>query len=431
MRAWILGVSCVPMGITALSAPALAQSTSPVLQGEIPFEYSRGRNISVMERERPESQAQGIPSGGFTLLPRLNVTTGYIDNVYSLPEKTGDAVVDINPEVRINSNWSRNRLNATVGGNFRRFFDETLKNENGWYGRLGGRYEIGLESAIEVTARAEKLYESRFSPSTTIDVQSSVPYRTNQLRVVAENRRGRLRLAAAGSFENYDFQPVIDSAGVSLPQDNRDREIWTGSALAEYGLSPDTSVFAQITYEDTNYGTELSPGIDNRDSKTVRGVVGTSLDLSALVRGRIGIGYVVRDYQSPLYRNIKGLAAEAELEYFLSPITTLGFSLRRRIDDASIPDSSGYISTAGGVRIDHELLRNLILMGRVNYEVGDYRGIDSHVNVFRISGGARYLMTRRVSLRLDGGYGERSNSGVPTGPEFNETRGSLTLALQL
>jgi len=428
MRMPLLAVTIAMLG--SISTPAGAQSSSPMLQGEIPFEYSRGRNVSVRERPRPEYEALGIPLGGFTLSPSLDVATAYTDNVYAIQTKTSDGRVDFNPELAIRSRWSRNRLSLTGGANIRRYFNETLRNEDGWYVRGGGRYEIGLNGSIEASAQTEKLYESRFSPSTTIDVLSSVPYRFNQLRLLGQTSRGRFRFAASGSYENYDFSAVVIPGGENLSQDNRDRRNWTGAALAEYGVSPDMAVFTQLTYEDIGYDTPLSASVPNRDSRTLRVIGGVSLDFTALLRGRIGLGYMKRRYDADIYRDIGGLSGEAVLEYFPSQLTTVGLTVRRRIDDASVTNSSGYISTSSSLRIDHELLRNLVLNAQVGYELGKYRGIDSETKVFRINGGGRYLINRTISLGFDVGYGERKNDGVPTGPAFNETRGQLTVTFR-
>lgn len=430
MRYWLLG--CLCFILPGITMPAAAQSGSPLLQGDIPFEYSRGRNESVTERPRPEYRAQGILVGGFTLFPGVDIAPGYSNNVYSRPAKTDDAFVDVSPQVEASSNWQRHRLNLAVGGRLRRFADETLMNENGWYARVAGRLEVGTDTKIDVIARSEKLYETRYSPAATTNVQSSVPYRVDAGRVLVQTMRGRFRLAALGNLEDYDFKPVRLAGGGSIVQDNRDRSIVGGAALVEYAISPDTSIFAQVDYEDTDYRLALAPGVANRDSNTARVLAGVSLDVSTLIRGRLGIGYTNRDYRSPIYRDLNGFAVEAKLEYFPSPITTVSLTARRKADDASIGVVSGYISNYGNLRVDHELLRNLLLNGQVAYERGSYEDIGATSKIFRATLGARYLVSRNLTFRLEAAYGERSNKGSALiGPSFSETRGQLTVALRL
>jgi hypothetical protein len=410
---------------------AHAQS-SPFLRGEIPFDYDRGRNTSVLERSRPEYATPGIPAGGFTLRPQVSVNVNATDNVYSVPtDKTGDVFFTISPEVRAASNWSRHRLSVEVGGEFRRFASETLKNENGWYGRLAGRVELGIDTTIDATARTEKLYETRFSTASSNNIQSSVPYRVTEGRVLVQNSRGRFRLAASADYATYDFQPVSVFDGTVISQDNRDRDIVTGAGLAEYAVSPDTALFAQLTYEKVDYGQDLSVGVANRDSNTVRALAGASLDVTALIRGRIGAGYTVRSYDSSLYTDVKGLSLEAQLEYFPSELTTVGLFVRRRADDAATQGLSGYLGTTSTLRIDHELLRNLILTLRGDYEQGNYRGSDGSITVYRANASARYLFSPNVTFGFNLDYGKRENEGTRLGPSFSEVRGGLSAQLRL
>jgi hypothetical protein len=428
MRNTIFGLACcTAAAAVGFAAPAFGQAASPTLRGDIPFEFSRGRNVSVQERPRPEYAPLGIPVGGFTLSPSLTVGPGFTNNVYSLPDKTSDGLVTISPNAELQSNWSRNSLVISGGANIVRYFNQTLKNENGWYARAAGQAELGLNSSLSGVVRIEKLYETRYSPTLNNAVQSAAPYRVNEGRLTLQNSRGRLRLAVSGDAETYRFSNVQVFGGSQITQANRDRDIWSGSGLAEYALSPDVAVFGQVTYQNINYNEDLLPGIPNRSSNTIRGIAGISMDLSALIRGRIGLGYVSRDYDAAIYRNITGLAVEAQIEYFPSQITTVTLNVQRRPDDASILGASGYISTSASLRVDHELLRNLILNAQVAYENGNYKGISSETNVFRVSGGARYLMSRLVSLRGSLAYGQRHNEGVSTGPEFDETRGQIAI----
>jgi hypothetical protein len=276
------------------------------------------------------------------------------------------------------------------------------------------------------------LYETRYSPSTTTAVFGSAPYRLNTGRVVAQTKVGRIRIAGSGAYTNYNFLPAKVAGGGLVNQDNRDRNVVTLDGLLEYAISPDTSVFAQIDYDHSDYRTLLSPGVANRDSDTIRVLAGVSLDITSLIRGRIGIGYIDRKYQSPIYKDLKGFSADINLEYFPSALTTLGLSVKRRVDDAGIGVSGGYVSTAGALKVDHELLRNVLVNARVSYEIGDYKDVNSKAKIFRTGIGANYMMSRLLSLKADVSYGERKNSGSALlGPSFNETRGQLTLALRL
>jgi len=49
------------------------------------------------------------------------------------------------------------------------------------------------------------------------------------------------------------------------------------------------------------------------------------------------------------------------MEFFPSPLTTVTISAQRLVQDAALGNVSAYRDTRGGLRVDHALLRNLLL----------------------------------------------------------------------
>ena len=98
----------------ALLAPAAAsaqQSGEPLLDTTLPPTYDRGRNVSVMDRERPELDPIGIHLGGFTALPSVQFGLGETDNaLLTQTERKHDGFVTVKPRVLVRSNWSVHEL---------------------------------------------------------------------------------------------------------------------------------------------------------------------------------------------------------------------------------------------------------------------------------------------------------------------------------
>jgi hypothetical protein len=149
------------------------------------------------------------------------------------------------------------------------------------------------------------------------------------------------------------------------------------------------------------------------------------------VRGSVGVGYVKRSYDSPLYNAIDGVSADVRLEYFITELTTISLNGRRYIEDSTFANSGGYFNTGAGIRIDHELLRNLLLNAAVDYENEDFKRIDRDDNIYRIQGGARYLMNRSIGLGTTVAYTSRKSSGVDATRDFDEVRALISLLLQI
>jgi hypothetical protein len=190
------------------------------------------------------------------------------------------------------------------------------------------------------------------------------------------------------------------------------------------------SFFGQLSYSDTDYERPLAVGLPNRDGEELRVIGGASFDLTALVRGEIGLGYVRRSYAAPIYPDMGGLAAEARFEYFASQLTTLSAAVRRYVEDSNIVGSGGYYATNLSLGVDHELLRNLLLNASAAYEFDDYRGVIRSGDVFSLGGGARYFVSRSVGIAFDLGYLKRHNDDPVYGLSFDEFHGSVSLILQ-
>ncbi len=187
----------------------------------------------------------------------------------------------------------------------------------------------------------------------------------------------------------------------------------------------------------------MRPGIGKIDYKETGGVFGPSrnssdysvlaganFDVTALVRGEVGVGYTSRKYESPVFGRISGLAMAAKVEYFPTELTTVTLEGHRRITESIISGAAGYFDTGAALVLDHELRRNILVRARGEYYALDYRGIDRNDKVYGLTGGATYLLSHTVGLNGSLSYLKRSSSGVNAGREFDDVIVSIGLVLQ-
>jgi hypothetical protein len=215
-----------------------------------------------------------------------------------------------------------------------------------------------------------------------------------------------------------------------VDQSNRDSTGQNGTARGEYALTPDASVFLQADYDRLSYSHPLLPGVANRDSATYRVIGGVSFDIATKIRGAIGAGYMSRGYDSPLYQGISGFTAEVKVDYFLDSLTTISLTGRRIIEDSPYVNSSGFVNTSVALRVDHELLRNVLLNLQGAFEHDSFTGLDETVDVVRVSAGARYLMSRSLGLGLSISHDARATNGSLNLPTYAETRLMVSAVVQ-
>lgn len=425
-------VGTILVGLTVGSETAQAQLIGqPLIDPALPLTYDRGRNVSVLERKRPEYDALGINLGGFTLFPTLETRVGQTDNVYqSQDDRISDAFVTLAPRASLRSNWRVHALRLDAGSRLVRYFDQNVRNENAWYVGASGTYDATADASLSASVRTAKDYETRFSSVAIPDVRQANPYQSTTVRILGKLAFARSRLLISSNFARLNYQDVSLFSGGRLDQNNRDRDIAQGAVRYEYGVTPDTSVFAEASYTRTQYDRPLTAFIPNRNSAEWSGVAGVSFDLSALLRGTMSVGYVNRDFNAANFRDISGLSVGARIEYFPTELTTVTIGVRREVEDANLTASSGYFANSVAVRVDHELLRNLLLNVATETEIDDYIGVSGNIKIFRATGGARYLLNNSVSLTGELRYAKR-NSTVPTiGADISERRATIGIVVQ-
>ncbi|MGE4409791.1 MAG: outer membrane beta-barrel protein [Sphingobium sp.] len=400
------------------SGAAVAQ-----LQGTVVETSGRGANTGVLERARPEYDSPGLYTGAFLVQPEIEVETGYTDNAYlTRDNKVSDGFVYVNPKMRINSTWSRHALAAELGVGLKRYLRETVRDEEDYSALVRGRYDMGGEATLTGAGRFVRRYESQYNIYTVDNAASTIPVNDIGGTLVAAAKRGRFRFSLSGIVGRLDYSDYTTIDGDRVSQESRDRSSYAGAAQVDYEISPSAAAFVQVGYEQLDYDDGVEQGIQNRNSKAYRIMGGTSFDLSKLMRGRIGAGYIRRKYDGSVFDPVSGFTVEGKIEYFPSQLTTFTLDVHRVVEDSTVSDLGGFFRTGGDIRVDHELLRNLLLNATGSFEYGEYQERRSKVHIWQVGAGASYLANRHISADFGVNYGERDSNDLTLGDDFKEFR---------
>jgi hypothetical protein len=163
-------------------------------------------------------------------------------------------------------------------------------------------------------------------------------------------------------------------------------------------------VTATVRLQDIAYEKSISRG---RDSFTWVALLGFEYDFDGVWAGRIGVGYQQRDYNSPQIKNLEGPALEGRLSWSPTQLTTVTFNVARTLEESIRQDAVSYQRTTGGVRVDHEFLRNVILGGEVRVDRREYERPNQTATdgVIQVSG--RWLLNRSLSITGSYAYNQR------------------------
>ena len=402
-------------------------SAAPVLADD----PDTGSNAEVLTRARPEYDARGVRVGSFFMYPSLTAGLGYTDNVFNDASNTTDYFYSIAPQVKLQSSWSRHELTLTAGSRSYWFSNQASENRTDLNFDASARLDVARGSELKANAHYLDLHEPRGTDVTgglgPNDSSEPTPYTRTGFGLEFDQTLNRVRLSLGGSVDEYDFSDVISVDGLTtFNNDDRDRTVTEVFAKVATEVSEDTAVFLRGRIEEHDFKAATDDQGFNRDSSGLGLDGGLEFQMSHMLVGELFAGYTTRSYDDPAFAETSSLAFGAGLKWFPSMLTTISVDGARSIEDTSVGTASGYISTRGEVGIDHELLRNVILSGRLGYENAEYQEITRNDDILHGSFGGRFLINNNLHFDAGWEFTNRDSSDAPFAYSAGQFQFSLT-----
>ena len=391
-----------------LLTTAIAATLAPIATAQDnPFQ--RGRYVDVTTRSQPEFDPQPIRSGAFVITSSIGVSAEYNDNVFVTPvDEEGDTIIRLTPRFQARSDWTVHEL--AVGGwvNHREYLDFSSENATDYNLFATGRIDVSRDFQVRVGADHGHITEARYAAASS---NTSEPASFDRSSVYAQAiyRNGRIQLQGTVGTSTEDF----DQAAQSLIRDNDTNYV---DARLSYAISPDVAVFVQTRRSDLDY----SQGDRDGTQSTVD--AGVNFELAAPFRGEIAVGTFKDERDNPIYGDVDGLNVRGNLMWFPSELTTVTFLANRGVFDPGLASSATAVNTAFGIRVDHELLRNVLLFGNLRQETNEYEGtsIDREDEALSLVVGGAYKMNRNMHLEFQLSTRSQDSSGLNAGPDGDE-----------
>lgn len=424
----------IAMGAAAQAGSALAQSANSSLsqaQAQSGDMFARDRSVAVRDRPHPEYEAMGLPMGGFTVYPKLDIIGEYNDNVFAT--STGavdDVILRLRPEIAVSTDWNRSSITAYARSTISQYADYTSENTTDY--DLGGAGRLDVSRAMNIVGGASygQFHDPRTAAGSGSQSAKPIEYDAASAYVAATRTSGRVKLSGRADIRDFDYKDGLTSANVVVDQDDRDRVNTSLTGRVDVALSPATALFVQTTGNERNYDVASTPTIAARDSTGFEILAGANFELGAVARGEIAAGYIEQNFDESAYKDLSGLGARVSLEWFPTQLTTVTFTGARTIEDSAIIGSGGFVSTNMAVQIDHEFMRNVILSGQVSYGNDDYDGIDRTDDRLGVNASATYLINRHLGASLTVSHYEQNSDGADGGVSFDLNKLMVSLVTQ-
>ncbi len=345
----------------------------------------------------------GVQVGELRLLPYFEGSTGYETN----PNQVR-AGVKASPVLRaeggldVASDSSNNSLTGSLHGGYSEFPANSNANRPDATGVV--------DSRIDVTRNDQINLEGRFSVSTQtpgsplLAVPNSV-YITNRPTIVTEGATvgaahtfNRLTLGLKGTFDRTEYGNATQSDGTTYEFSQDNYNDYGIVARATYEVTPAFSPFIEAGGDSRVRDNAVDLSGYYRDSVGVLARAGAQVEFSRLLTGTISAGYADRHYADQRLGDLRGPTVDAALIYTATPLTSVKLTASTTLSETTLPGSSGAISRAISLEVDHQLFRNFTLSGIATYQPNQYQGIvvNEAYTTFTLKGA--YSFTRDVQL---------------------------------
>jgi hypothetical protein len=421
-----LALACVPASAQIPQDQLAQQQTPTAVPTQAPGEVERGE--TVMSRARPDYDPIGLRLGGFLLYPELAVQESYSSNIFATStNERSDFITAIEPSLNLKSNWNNHALNFKADAQILKYADHSSEDQDNYSFGTDGRLDIQRDSRVYGGATYAVRHESRYSPN-DLGAREPTKYDVFSANLSPEKDFNRLSVRLDGNLDRFSYSNATSGAGATILEDQRDRTEYQIGIKPTYELAPLRQIYGLFAYNWRDYDSNSSFGF-NRDSTGFTLAVGARYDITGILFADVYLGYREQDYDDPRLPAAQGPAGGAKLTWNVTRLTTVTGLVTREIQETILAGSSSYFATKAEARVDHELLRNLILNGSLGYENDDFEGINRNDNFVVLGLGAKYLINRNFAL--SGGYSFRTRSSDAADVDFDEHITFLRLSSHL
>ncbi len=386
------------------------------------------KDESVLGRPRPDYSPIGVELGGggaFILYPRVTVGAIFDDNVFREEHgRNADVAFQVQPELHLRSDWEAHALGFGAVATIVRYREESRADYEDFSAYTDGRLDISDDFAASAFVEWARLHEDRGDPdSAAADIQDNIEFNRLTRRAALDYKGAPIFGRASGQWSTFNYQ---DSDGFNF--DDRDYNFYEARLRVGAEVTPSTSVFVEPGYNWRVYDGLDDFGFD-RDSQGYDVRVGATYDVTAVTFLEAFGGFFRQNFDDPSFSNASGFGFGTEATWNPNDVTTVTALASRTLRETNIEDTSIIVDTGLDLRVDYEVLENLVASprGSLHTEHFDDSGRDD--TVITLGFGLTYFINPYFQAGLDYVYGERNSNVDGEGFRSNTVAVRLTGAL--
>lgn len=323
--------------------------------------------VPVYARNHKGFTPLGLRLGRLTLSPSVQVEEQYFSNLYLTDKNTvNDTATVTTPSLAGHMDLGRHALDFSATADIARYADQKRENYEDLRLDAAGNFELRHDLKLKVEGAHAQLHEARADATNLDAAESPTTFALNRLRGQLTYKPNRLALSFISQVTDRSFDDNRNLAtGTPLIESDRDSTAYKTGVEVAYDVSPAITPFVGVSRTRTSYDNrEFVAGSGftgrNKDNDAYGAEAGFRFNYHDLILGTFSAGYGFSRYDQEGVDETSAMTAKAAVTWLMTPLTTVDFHLDRDLD-LGADVTGGLVSTTAGIKLSHELRRNLVL----------------------------------------------------------------------
>lgn len=374
---------------------------------------------SVQDRPRVAYDPQGIRAGIFKIDANLGIGVEHSDNIFAASENEIDDVLTVlSPSVDMLADWGHTSLAVSGDLSVGRHNDFSNEDFDDYSVAAIARRRLGSDGLFRFGVKSSNGHDSRRVPTDEDGIRPN-EYSKDSIELGLTGAVNALTVELELKSEDIDYE---DAQGLNEIINNDDHDRRENEFQFRLGSSSEhlVSPFIEVNVDERNYDQPTDDSGVSRSSDGAAVGMGVRLNNYGKFNGQLLLGRISRNYDDAQRGDTDGFWSRSLLEWNATGLTTLTLRYETRIDETNVTNSAGIEVDELDFRIDHELLRNLIV------SVGAQRSQENYVAAARDddislwTAEITYLINNR--LRLSGEFESYDRESSAASQSFTENR---------
>jgi hypothetical protein len=360
------------------------------------------RGQSVLDREHLDYAPIGARVGAFIFDPYVGASQLFDDNIFFTPDDpTSDFISTATAGLRARLAREDLSLRLDGGGDVVRYLKNTSQSYWNAHLSLDGRYDVDPGLAIVGQIESARLAQPRDAVDAVDSLDPTIYYDSHASIGFIKNA-GRFNAAATATYQRIQYEDSEGKNGTTIDNRDLDRNQWSFDGIVGYNFAGIENAFIRIQANIRDYPQSVDNDGYRDSSKGFALTVGSDFDLDGVITGRIAVGYELQAYDDSRMGTPAGPVFNLDVLWNPTLLTSVTGAASYEFEETIDGASPGYWRAYVSAGVTHELRRNLLLLGRIEYVNRDFVNSSEIDNQFGVTLGGRYLIDN--GLTLDSNY---------------------------